>query len=80
MVVIVIVVVFETDCASGAQPWTRRKRFGTCLVVKLCVVSLQHVRMRRLCCLSKAARYIRYILVPQKSSKITLPQKLKPTL
>ena len=37
-----------------------------------CVVGLQRVCMHHLRCSPKAARYTRYILVPQKGSKITL--------
>ena len=53
----------------------RGKRLGTCLVVKpyvLCAVSVQHVCMHHLTFSPKHARYIHYILLPQKGTKIAL--------
>ena len=60
--------------------WTRMDEtiaFGTCFGVKpcaLCVVSLQHVSMRHLRHLPKAAWYTCYIVVQQKGTEIALVQ------
>ena len=60
----------------------RGKRLGTCLVMKPFasgVESLQHVCMHHLRFFPATARYIHYILVPQKGTDIALVQKPKAT-